>query len=255
MLIKKGCVVNDKDFHSFYPIHYAVIYGWDRTVRALINAGADVNVMNVVGKTALHFAVEYKRYVLVEYLAAYPKTMIDQSDCDGVTALHMAVSMQDKKMTESLLRNNADTNVTSNNRKTPLKDACKNQDVAIVNLLFDYKVQRRPSAINLLEGEAQLLINQRIEKEEKAAALELQRQLEEMKRKEAEGQAIDFSSTAGFKSKNPWGNWVEYIDKRSNKTFYYNPVSRVSQFERPKDFKLNKDWVIKEATFGMSFYH
>ncbi len=107
----------------------------------------------------------------------------------------------------------------------------------------------------MLTGEAQELIQKRIRKEEKEAQEEMERMEKEMKQRELEGMAVDFTSTAGFKSKNPWGNWVEYIDKRSKRTFYYNPVSRVSQFDKPKDFRLNKDWVIKEATFGMSFYH
>lgn len=56
-------------------------------------------------------------------------------------------------------------------------------------------------------------------------------------------------------SKSPYGAWVEYIDKRTHQSFYYNTVSRNSQRDKPKDFKPDKNRVIKEVIYGMSFYH
>lgn len=41
--------------------------------------------------------------------------------------------------------------VFSFQKKTPLKVACAENDLEIVNLLLDYKAQRRQSAIDLLE--------------------------------------------------------------------------------------------------------
>ena len=32
-------------------------------------------------------------------------------------------------------------------------------------------------------------------------------------------------------------------------------VSRMSQWDAPKDFKLDRNKEVKDATFGMSFYH
>lgn len=49
--------------------------------------------------------------------------------------------------------------------------------------------------------------------------------------------------------------WVPYKDKRGRGTFYYNKASRVSQWEVPKDYVRDRSYVVKEATFGMSFYH
>jgi hypothetical protein len=48
---------------------------------------------------------------------------------------------------------------------------------------------------------------------------------------------------------------VPYKDKRGRGIFYYNKVSRVSQFEMPPDYVRDKTYVMKEATFGLSFYH
>lgn len=37
--------------------------------------------------------------------------------------------------------------------------------------------------------------------------------------------------------------------------FCFIQVSRMSQWDPPKDFKLDNKKEIKEATFGMNFYH
>ncbi len=134
MLIAKGADVNQNDYHNFYAIHYATIYGWEKTVRALIVANADVNAQTIVGKSALMFAVEYKRYNILEMLAANPKTNIDAADCDGVTALFMAVDVGDHRAVEILLKNNADTNVTTHDRRYPLKVSCKANDAEMVGI-------------------------------------------------------------------------------------------------------------------------
>ena len=62
-----------------------------------------------------------------------------------------------------------------------------------------------------------------------------------------------------IRSKNPYGQWVEYIDKRSKSAvpavFYYNKVSRIAQREKPRDFKPDRNRIVTEAIFGMHFYH
>lgn len=56
-------------------------------------------------------------------------------------------------------------------------------------------------------------------------------------------------------AKSPFGQWVEYIDKKNHQPFYYNTVSRVSQREKPRDFKPDKTRLVKSVVYGMSFYH
>jgi len=52
-----------------------------------------------------------------------------------------------------------------------------------------------------------------------------------------------------------YGAWVPYLDKKKNEVFYYNKVSRESQYEVPKDYKKDLTYVMKRASFGMHFYH
>ena len=51
------------------------------------------------------------------------------------------------------------------------------------------------------------------------------------------------------------GKWVPYRDKRGRGVFYYNKVSRASQFEVPEDYAKDPGYLMTTATYGMHFYH
>lgn len=59
----------------------------------------------------------------------------------------------------------------------------------------------------------------------------------------------------GGQARDGKGQWVPYKDKRGRGVFYYNKVTRASQFDVPADYVRDRTYVMKEATFGMSFYH
>jgi hypothetical protein len=154
---------------------------------------------------------------------------------------------------EILLQSGADANQMNHNKRTPLHIACANQQAKQVHMLLNYKCHRRNSAFELLEGDAAKDIQQRILDEEAAAAAAVAKMEKERERLAKEG-LID-TADAGYKNKNPFGQWVDYIDKRDGSTFYYNKVSRESRKEKPKDFKPDKKRITKETTFGHAFYH
>lgn len=58
--IQNGVNIHEEDWLGFTPLHYAAEYGDIKSIYTLINAGADVNVMNDYGVTPLNKAV-YKR--------------------------------------------------------------------------------------------------------------------------------------------------------------------------------------------------
>jgi ankyrin repeat protein len=66
LLLKRGALVNDKDFHNFTILHYACSWGWASTVQLLLEYNADINAQTVTGKTPLHFAVEYGHEDIIE---------------------------------------------------------------------------------------------------------------------------------------------------------------------------------------------
>ena len=256
LLLQHGVSPEEKDYHDYAPIHYSVILNWIDTVKTLYDAGADINAATSSGKTALMLAVEFDRIEIVEYLLKQVDLQINSADTDGYTALTIAVEKSgDGGMlcAEMLLKSKADPNLQTTRRKTPLKISCNAQDLPMVNLLMNNNVNRRPSAFNLLKDEAHDKIMARIEAEEKRAR-DLAEKAEKEKMRKALLGIVDETGNDGFK-RNPWGQWVDYNDKKKNQIFYYNKVTRVSQWEKPVDFKKDPKRLVKDVNFGLHFYH
>ena len=86
----------------------AVTDGNLQEVRQQIGAGADVNAVDQSGSPALVIAAKLNHpAILKELLAAGPEE-VDQTDCDGFTALHYACIEGRKKLVELLLDRGAD---------------------------------------------------------------------------------------------------------------------------------------------------
>ena len=256
ILVEKGANVNENDYHNYSPLHYAVILGWINTVKLLLDNNADVNATTAAGKNALMFAVEFDRDEIMEYLLTRHDLYIDAADTDGYTALIMAVEKSGDDgmlITNMLLRAKADPNLVTGRRKTCLKIACLKQDLPMIHLLMNSSAQRRPSAFSLLQGEAFDQIMKRIEQEDKRAKDLADKAERERMKKALEGH--EEATGGGVRNRNPWGQWVDYNDKRGRGIFYYNIISRVSQWEKPLDFVKNKERLVKDVTFGLHFYH
>lgn len=254
-LIKQKCNVNAKDFHNFTAMHYAAMWGWVGAIQQLVAAGADINATTITGKTPLMYACELLHEEAVLAIVKTPKIQLNLTDTDGQTALLIAMAHGEEAVyvIEILLQSGADANQMNHKKRTPLHIACANQQAKQVHMLLNYKCHRRNSAFELLEGDAAKDIQQRILDEEAAAAAAVAKMEKERERLAKEG-LID-TADAGYKNKNPFGQWVDYIDKRDGSTFYYNKVSRESRKEKPKDFKPDKKRITKETTFGHAFYH
>ena len=123
----------------------------------------------------------------------------------------------------------------------------------MIHLMLNYHCQRRQSALDLLEESNREQIQRRLDAEDQKAAAEAE--AAEAAKEKAIVEGTYDESSIGFRNKTPWGAWIEYNDKRGRGVFYYNPVSRASQWDKPKDFKKNYMREVKDATFGMNFYH
>ena len=126
-------------------------------------------------------------------------------------------------------------------------------------MLLNYGCVPEPAPLLLLDTATSKDINDRIHAEEKKQELEAARLEKEKRALLEDGIEGGTGNIGNIRSKNPHGQWVEYNDKRNKSAvptvFYYNIVSRVTQREKPRDFKPNKNRITPEATFGMHFYH
>ena len=68
-------------------LHYAAIWGWVSTVQVLLERGANINAQNIVGKTALMYAVDYLNEDLVDYLCRWSTLSLDLTDSEGVRCI------------------------------------------------------------------------------------------------------------------------------------------------------------------------
>lgn len=254
-LCSVNCDVNAKDFHDFTALHYAAMWGWAGACQTLIDAGADVNATTVTGRTPLMYACEYLHEDCVMMLSKHKDCQLNLIDTDGDSALHIVMAHGDEGIysLEVLLQKGADVNQMNHKKRTPLHLACAGQQLKQINLLLDNKCHRRNSAFELLEGDVAKAVQGRLVDEEEAAAKLFAKMEKERERLAKEG--IVDTASAGYKNKNAYGAWVDYIDKRDGSVFYYNKVSRESRKDKPKDFKPDKKRITPETTFGHNFYH
>lgn len=254
-LIAQKCNVNLKDYHDFTALHYAAMWGWTSVCRMLLEARADLNAVTLTGRTPLMYACEYLHDDAILLLARWYKSELNVIDADGQTALLLCMAHGEEGLAvvEHLLKAGADVNQMNHKKKTPLHVACENQNADLVKMLLANKCNRHNAAFELLQGEAARVIQQLLLDEEKAAS-DAFAKLEKERARMAKKGLVD-TAEAGYKNKSSYGQWVEYIDKRSGGFFYYNKVSRESRKDRPKDFKRDKKRLVTEATFGMAFYH
>mmetsp|Transcript_11048 Transcript_11048/g.33593 ORF Transcript_11048/g.33593 Transcript_11048/m.33593 type:complete len:471 (-) Transcript_11048:1439-2851(-) len=247
ILIEQGCDVHKEDFHGYTPLLMAAIWGWRDTVVELIKAGAEIEKICVTGANVLHLACQYGWPKIVEYLLEETEIIMHTRDTEGSTPIHVASQHNQFECVKLLVEFEADVNVLNYAKRSPLYYACQNSNLAMINTLLDYKANHEPEAFELMEGNVKFNIEKRLE-------------LEEKERREAAEAAAKLATAGGKLSRtlnkqNPYGQWVPYIDKISKKVFYYNKVSRQSQWEKPADYMMDKTYICKEATYGLHFYH
>jgi ankyrin repeat protein len=98
--------VNEADYHDFTCLHYATMWGnygelfttvlkitsltltwfavgWASTVKLLLDSNADINAVNIGGKTALMMAVDYEHEDVLTLLSRQKTIQLDIADSEG----------------------------------------------------------------------------------------------------------------------------------------------------------------------------
>ncbi|CAB0030221.1 unnamed protein product [Trichogramma brassicae] len=123
----------DKSLNT--ALHYALMCHHRQVAELLLRRGADPNLANADGLTALHIiaVVEephddaFARLFLAiccDEASLREPLLIDAQDKLGRTPLHYALARDNKKLAEMLLRRNADPNVADLDGSTPLHIVC-----------------------------------------------------------------------------------------------------------------------------------
>nr|MBA3604002.1 ankyrin repeat domain-containing protein [Parachlamydiaceae bacterium] len=131
-LILKGGLVTVLDKNDQTPLHYAASQSCQQSsqglrdsgelVRFLIKNGAQVNMVDNEGRTALHEAVRFgmdaENVNSVEELIK-AGVDLDLKDMDGSTALHLAVDMEHVELVRTLLKHGANRNIRNDAGRLP----------------------------------------------------------------------------------------------------------------------------------------
>ncbi|XP_050421668.1 transient receptor potential cation channel subfamily A member 1 isoform X3 [Adelges cooleyi] len=102
-------LLNERDITGCSPLHYASRGGHIRSLESLIRLGACVNIKNHNGESPLHFGARYGRYNIVKRLLDSEKGafIINESDGDGLTPLHIASQQGHTKVVQLFLNRGA----------------------------------------------------------------------------------------------------------------------------------------------------
>ncbi len=108
----------------------ATVSGNTKTVKNLLEAGADVNGANKYGNTALILAVMYGHTEIVQILLDTPGINVNAANKDGETALIKAARRGNIDMVEALLKDDAEIPEDISRYSDTIKDILEREKIA-----------------------------------------------------------------------------------------------------------------------------
>ena len=132
-LLKHKADVNAWSYHKGTPLMIAASMHNEIMFKVLLNAGADVNILDRAENTVLMHLIEGNRQDLARILLQTGKCKLDVFNICGKTALHYAVHLDDTTMVQMLLEAGANPEILGQIYESPLMYA-KSKEVVDVLL-------------------------------------------------------------------------------------------------------------------------
>ena len=138
ILYDKPDIVNLVDKGESTPLIVAILQNNNDSANILIEKGANLNMKDIFGRTALHLAAQKKnRYILQKLLEKKTEIDIEPKDSVNVTPLSYAATFGDVECVRLLLDSGANINSKDINSWTPLFYAVEYGKMDAAKLLID----------------------------------------------------------------------------------------------------------------------
>ncbi len=129
-LLPKTKHLDAQSTNGWTAVMIAAAKGFDTALAQLVAAGANANLADVYQWSPLMRAIDNKHAVVVEYLLLQPDIVIDFTNENGSSALHVAAQYGDSKTVARLLSLGVDFNLRDKNNASA-------KEVAITNGYLD----------------------------------------------------------------------------------------------------------------------
>lgn len=161
-ILKNGAtnLINSKDIDGYTPVSIASIYGFNDTVKKLVENKANINIQDANGLTPLMYAIEQNNKELANFLIENGADVnISEREYDR-TPIFYAVEKKDTNAITLLISKGANVNATDKNGLTPLNIAIEEENNNdIIKLLIKNKAN-----LNILTEDGDSLIEYAINK-------------------------------------------------------------------------------------------
>lgn len=131
---------------------WAATYDEADVVKVLLRGGANVNVRDMGGYTALLRALEKKNDAVAELLLALPNLEVNAQGFSGMTALTWYVWSGNERNVQYLLEHGSNPNLSDADGDTPLHGAAQRGNVKLLQMLL--AAGANPNAKNKVGGTA-----------------------------------------------------------------------------------------------------
>ena len=165
LLIEAGADVNLVGYFELTPLMLACLHCHEDTVSLLLQSGADPSLQTNIGATALMYSICNNKYFSIVRLLLKAGAVVNAQDKDGYSALTMACRDGCYKLAELLIQYGADVQLSTVQHSSPLIIACKNGHEDIAALLLTSQAdpnQQDSNGFTALMKASQLQLTQAI---------------------------------------------------------------------------------------------